>query len=130
MHVEILPPKGKVKYLDKQSHSWTRKPQRYSTESGAHGPPSPGIDRNHDTDYTCSTQMKLSALRRLIIETKKKIQIIGRKDIRDDEKSEDTQEEDSTQDEYDQDSSISFDDDADSTSSQEDDLEDWIGYIK
>ena len=44
--------------------------------------------------------------------------------------SEDAQEEDSTNDEYDQDKSISFEDDAESTSSHEDELEDWIEYIK
>ena len=53
------------------------------------------------------------------------------KDIQNDEMSEDAQEEeDSTNDEYDQDSSISFENDTESTSSQEDKLEDWIGYIK
>ena len=47
-------------------------------------------------------------------------------DIRDDEISEDIQEEDITHDEYDQDSGISFDDDEDSTASQEYDSEDWV----
>ena len=54
----------------------------------------------------------------------------GEKDTRDDERSEDIGEEDSTRGEYDQDSSISFDDDEDRTASQEDDMEDWIEYIK
>ena len=49
------------------------------------------------------------------------------KDIRDAEISEDTEEKDSTHDEHDQDS-ISFDDDDDSTASQEVDLDDWIEY--
>ena len=40
-----------------------------------------------------------------------------------------TREEISTHDEHDQDSSISFEDDADSISSQEDELEDWNEYI-
>ena len=53
-----------------------------------------------------------------------------RKDTFDDKISEDTQEEDSTHDEYDQDGSILFDDDEDSTASQEDDLEDWIEHKK
>ena len=48
-----------------------------------------------------------------------KEKITGEKDIRDDEISEETHEEDSTHDEYDQDSSISFDDDNEgSTASQ------------
>ena len=61
---------------------------------------------------------------------KKNKQKIGGKDIRDDEISEDTQEEDSTNGEYDQDSSISFEDDEGSTAGQEDELEDWIEYYK
>ena len=44
--------------------------------------------------------------------------------------SEDTLEEDSTNDECDQDSSISFEDDAESTASPEGELEDWIEHIK
>ena len=44
--------------------------------------------------------------------------------------SEDTNEEESTNDEYDQDSSISFEDDTESTSSQEEELENWIEYMK
>ena len=44
-----------------------------------------------------------------------------RKDIRDDEIREDTQEEHSTNDEYDQDSCISF---------ENEEIEDWIEYIK
>ena len=52
-----------------------------------------------------------------------------KKDIRDDEISEETREEDRTHDEYDQDSRISFnDDDEGSTASQEDNLEDWIEH--
>ena len=39
-------------------------------------------------------------------------------------------EKDSTNDEYDQDSSISIENDIESTSSQEEELEDWIEYIK
>ena len=55
----------------------------------------------------------------------------GEQNIRDDEISEETHEEDGTHDEYDQDSSISFDDDDDdSTASQEDNLEDWIEHGK
>ena len=50
---------------------------------------------------------------------------LGEQNIRDDEISEETHEEDGTHDEYDQDSSISFDDDEGSTASQEDNLEDW-----
>ena len=42
--------------------------------------------------------------------------------------SEDAQEEDSTNDERDQDSSISFENDTESTTSQEVELEDWIEY--
>ena len=38
--------------------------------------------------------------------------------------------ENSTNDEYDQESSISFDNDTESTSSQEEELEDWIEYTK
>ena len=54
-----------------------------------------------------------------------------KKDIRDDEISEEIQEEDGTHDQYDQDSSISFeDDDEGSTGSQEDDLEDWMEHGK
>ena len=53
--------------------------------------------------------------------------LFGEQNIRDDEISEETHEEDGTHDECDQDSSISFDDDdEDSTASQEDNLEDWI----
>ena len=56
---------------------------------------------------------------------------LGEQNIRDDEISEETREEDGTHDEYDQDSSISFDDDdEDSTASQEDNLEDWIEHVK
>ena len=44
--------------------------------------------------------------------------------------SEDALEEGSTNDEYDQDSSISVEDDAHSTASQEDEVEDWIEYAK
>ena len=44
--------------------------------------------------------------------------------------SENAQEEDSTNDGYDQDSSISFEDDTESTSSQEEESEDWIERIK
>ena len=51
----------------------------------------------------------------------------GGKDIQDDERSEYTKEEDSINDEYDQDGSISFENDTESTSSQEEELEDWIG---
>ena len=54
-----------------------------------------------------------------------------KKNIRDDEISEETREEDGTHDEYDQDSRISFDDDDDgSTASEEDNLEDWIEHGK
>ena len=57
--------------------------------------------------------------------------LFGEQNIRDDEISEETHEEDGTHDEYDQDSSISFDDDdEDSTASQEDNLEDWIEHGK
>ena len=56
---------------------------------------------------------------------------LGEQNIRDDEISEETHEEDGTHDEYDQDSSISFnDDDEDSTASHEDNLEDWIEHGK
>ena len=56
---------------------------------------------------------------------------LGEQNIRDDEISEETHEEDGTHDEYDQESSISFDDDdEDSTASQEDNLEDWIEHGK
>ena len=56
---------------------------------------------------------------------------LGEQNIRDDEISEETHEEDGTHDEYDQDSSISFDDDdEDSTASQEDNQEDWIEHGK
>ena len=44
--------------------------------------------------------------------------------------SEGAHEEDSTNDEYDQDSSISFENDTESTSSQDEELEDWIEYTK
>ena len=47
--------------------------------------------------------------------------------------SEDTHEsgeKDSTNDEYDQDNSISFENDTESTSSQEEELEEWIEYMK
>ena len=56
----------------------------------------------------------------------------GGKDIQDDEMSEATNEsgkEDSTNDEDDQDSCISFENDAECTSSQKEELEDWIGYM-
>ena len=57
---------------------------------------------------------------------------LGAQNIRYDEISEETHEEDGTHDEYDQDSSISFDDDddddEDSTASQEDNLEDRIEH--
>ena len=66
---------------------------------------------------------------RLIFQTKRKYKQTqketGEKDIRDDEISEETHEEDGTHDEYDQDSSISFDDDEGSTASQEDNVQDW-----
>ena len=62
---------------------------------------------------------------RLIIQTKRTCEHkkeLGDKDIRDDEMSEATQEEeDSTHDEYDQDSSISYDDDEEGTAIQDDD---------
>ena len=70
---------------------------------------------------------------RLIIQTKRKYKNkkdTGGEDIRDDELSEETQEENSTLNECDQDSSISFDDDEDSTTSHEDNLEDWFEYVK
>ena len=72
---------------------------------------------------------------RLVIQTKKRKykekKEPGEKDIRDDEISGNAQEEDSTHDEYDQDISISFgDDDEDNTTSQDDDLENWIGIHK
>ena len=38
--------------------------------------------------------------------------------------------EDCTHDEHDRDSGISFDDEGDSTASQEDDIEDWFKYMK
>ena len=61
-----------------------------------------------------------------IVKTRKKIQTnLGEKDIRDDEISEDTREEDSTHVE-----NISFHDDEDSTASQEEDVEDWIEYLQ
>ena len=44
------------------------------------------------------------------------------KDIHNDEMSEGAQEEDNTNDEYDQDGSISFEDDPESTTSQEDEI--------
>ena len=57
--------------------------------------------------------------------------LFGEQNLRDDEISEETHEEDGTHDEYDQDSSISFDDDdEDSTASQEDNPEDWIEHGK
>ena len=64
-------------------------------------------------------------MRRLIIQTKtnarrKNKEHLDGKDTHSEEMSEDTHEEDGTNDEYDQDSSISFEHDADSTSSQED----------
>ena len=60
-----------------------------------------------------------------------KIKRTWRKNLRGDDISDDTGEEDSTHDEYDQDSSISFDDeDDDSTVSREDYLEDWIENTK
>ena len=55
------------------------------------------------------------------------------KDIQDDEMSEATNEsgkEDSTNDEYDQDSSISFENDTESASSEEEELKDWMEYFK
>ena len=52
-----------------------------------------------------------------------------KRDTRDDEISEETQEEISTNDECDH-SSISFDDDEESTTSHEDNLEDWIEHVK
>ena len=56
---------------------------------------------------------------------------LGEQNIRDDEISEETHDEDGTHDEYDQDSSISFDDDdEDSTASEEDNPEGWIGRGK
>ena len=51
-------------------------------------------------------------------------------DVKNEEVSEDAQEEDSTNAEYYQYSSISFEDDAKSTSSQEDESEYWIAYMK
>ena len=61
MHVEILPPEGKVKYLDQMITSVDQAP-RCNTGSDALGPHSPNIDRNrhpnptyYETDYTCST---------------------------------------------------------------------------
>ena len=67
---------------------------------------------------------------RLIIQKKQKYKNInkkelGGKDIQDDEMSESTKE-DSTNEEYDQDSSISFDNDTESTASQEEELEVWM----
>ena len=53
-----------------------------------------------------------------------------RKDNCDDEISEETQEEISTHNERDQDSRFSFDDDEENTTSHEDNLEDWIEYVK
>ena len=70
---------------------------------------------------------------RLIIQTKRKYKNrreIGGRGTRDDEISEETQEEISTIHECDQDSSISFDDDEESTTSQEDNCEDWSEYAK
>ena len=55
---------------------------------------------------------------------------LGEQNIRDDEISEETHEEDGTRDEYDHHSSISFDDDDGSTASEEDNLEDWIEHGK
>ena len=64
---------------------------------------------------------------RLIIQTKKSKRKTMKTQVEKTCKvSEDTREEDNTKDEYDQDSSISFENDTESTSSQEQELEDWI----
>ena len=58
---------------------------------------------------------------------------VGGKDVQDDEISEATNEsgkEDSTNDECDQDNSISLGNGTESTSSQEEEEEDWIEYVK
>ena len=54
----------------------------------------------------------------------------GGRDTRDDEISEETREETSANDDCNQDSSISFDDDEESTTRHEDNLEDWIEHVK
>ena len=54
----------------------------------------------------------------------------GTKDIQDDEATNDSGKEDSINDEHDQDSIISFEIDTESTSSQEEELVNWIEYIK
>ena len=55
---------------------------------------------------------------------------LDRKDIKNHEMSEDSWEEDNTHDKHDRDSSISFDDDKESTPSQEDELQDRIDDMK
>ena len=88
------------------------------------------MDCNQKSTKKCSALPSAECLR-LIIQTRRKYknEKTWRKDIRDDEISEDTEEKDSTHDEHDQDS-ISFDDDQDSTASQEVDLDDWIEIQK
>ena len=88
--------------------------------------------RSRDMGYKKQTK-KCSALHAECFESssrqkekKNKKETVG-KDIRDDEISEETQEENNTHYECDQDSSVSFDDDDEEcTTSHEDNLEDWI----
>ena len=81
--------------------------------------------------YDAGTRTTTKEHEQMILTThsdKEKIKDSDGKDIQDDDLSEDTKE-DSTYDKYDQDSSISFENET-KKAHQEEELEDWIEYIK
>ena len=157
MHVEILPPVGKVKYLGQMI---TFVDQETTDVLGPRSPkstrtiipiisisaPTAPVRRSCHTDncirspdmgHNKRTRKMLprTAQRRMlrfIIQTKSKYKKqygTGRETLATTKSAKETQEEISTNDECDH-NSISFDDDEESTTSHEDNLEDWIEYVK
>ena len=156
MHVEILPPVGKVKYLGQmitfvdQETTYVLGPRSpKSTRTvipiiSISAPTTPVRRSGHTDNYSgarkwattnehekCSRAPLNAECFDSSYKQNENTKTIWnwKRDTRDDEISEETQEEISTNDECDH-SSISFDDDEESTTSHEDNLEDWIEHVK